>query len=227
MDMQSCPGCLWSLMRIPLSFSKTYLEFIFQHHNHNFKRFFFFERHIVGDLFPSPFFIFQSIAHDAVRPLEARIEMKGHISTRLHAAPALQIDLEPARARRKGRVGAQKEAAGGSPASTKLQPQRLRTEPLFTHPGGLNTFLQNLPFLPQCRALSWGWGPVYAEQEPTFSSLPGRQVASGARGSTEVQMLREDSRMAPVSRHLSFVHSPPLPTPPKLYRHPPSYPDLV
>lgn len=136
---------------VPPLFSKTYLEFVFQHHNHNFKRFFFFERHVVGDLFPPPFFILQSIAHDAVGPLEAWVEMKGHVGARLHAAPALQIHLEPARAR--GHMGTWKGAAGEGPGSTKTQPQRPVTDPLRVHPGGLNT-LQNLPFPPPYRALS-------------------------------------------------------------------------
>lgn len=94
--MQSCPGCCSSPVRMPPSFSETHLEFVFQHHNHDFERFFFFERHVVGDLFPSPLFIFQSIADNAVGPLEAWIEMKGHVGAGLHAAAALQVHLESA-----------------------------------------------------------------------------------------------------------------------------------
>lgn len=82
-------GHLFSLMRIQPSFSKTYLEFVFQHHKHNFKRSFFLERHVIGDLFPSPFFIFQSIANNAVGPFETWIEMEGHIGSRLHTAATL------------------------------------------------------------------------------------------------------------------------------------------
>lgn len=50
--------------------------------------------HLIGDLLLAPALLLQGVADNIGRLLEARVEVEGHICTRLHAAPALEIHLE-------------------------------------------------------------------------------------------------------------------------------------
>lgn len=84
--------------------SKTCLELLFQHHDHDLERLLFLERRVVGDLLPAPLLISQSVADNAVGPFEAWIEMEGHICSGFHAAATLQVHLEPVEGR-DGHVG--------------------------------------------------------------------------------------------------------------------------
>lgn len=76
---------------------KFNLEQIFLHEYDDLKGSAVPEGHQVVDLLFFPALLLQRVTDDVGSALEARIEMKSHICPRLHAAPAGQVNLKPAR----------------------------------------------------------------------------------------------------------------------------------